>query len=786
MLAALLDEGHDPEALLEHAAWIPVFCSLLPDSFATDVARATCVQYVREQGPASMLIEVDREARPMLLMLQSLLVRELQPLLAGFKVELSGKAAKKDLQAALHDELMRRARAGAADAMHASSDPDEPSVHDALVAAGLGETGARSAAVEAADATTDAAAAAAMSSAVARERARIEAAAAEATLTARRAVVASLREAVPSHVRDAFDVFVSGAANAGHDVVTAAAIMQQASRSDLLPILRWSAAAHFAARCMRDTAADVPTAWAQAIRHHTLPGTTSSIGAAPPVTPLGGASAGGGGSADGPPTPSSLPDVGDVSHVLAPVWYDLRPARSEVSSSIATPRPWAATLAAAPMTKGQLKELHVTQQTLLSRIAYPREDYKSYITARPLLQQDLGERYVHRLAQQYPETRAITDVARELAAAARLAPLAGVIRSINHLEMRGHSGIVDFLQQLDEAYLPHDGSFAIRTDFESNAWKEGETLLTFTLRLIEDANALLPEAEHGERVTNLLGRELYKCRREYEDGGADVPYQMHMLLDAFGSKLSSTYKTRLPTLVEDLRASSIAREWGLSRHSSRGGRGRGQAHVVDLVEEFGKLSTAERATFINALQGSSDAPATGTNCTYRSANMNIAALVSAGMLPAEAGGRQLASARLFAAEATPQALRANGRPGPCDLCFLHPNVSGLLFYADVAEYRDKWGTSPYSSAREVSARPIDEFPNELLCHWPHKCPVAKAHIREKVAAQPGLRVHLGLCLSDAEFGQLLSAQRPPMFRTLGKGKGKGRGGGKGGSGGGDQ
>lgn len=46
MLAALLDEGHDPDALLEHAAWIPVFCSLLPDSFATAVARATCVQYV--------------------------------------------------------------------------------------------------------------------------------------------------------------------------------------------------------------------------------------------------------------------------------------------------------------------------------------------------------------------------------------------------------------------------------------------------------------------------------------------------------------------------------------------------------------------------------------------------------------------------------------------------------------------------------------------------------------------------------------------------------------------
>ena len=793
MLAFLLDEGHDPDALLEYAAWIPIFCSLLPDSFATDVARATCVQFVREHGSGHMLTAVDAESRPLLKMLGSLLVRDMRPLIADFKAEVSVQPVKKDLQMALHEELMRRARAGAARAMHAESDPSEPSVYEALIAAGLSDqgelararlaTGARGAATEAANATADAAAEA-YSAAIVHERARIEAAAAEVTLTAQRAVVASLRESTPAHVRESFDIFVQGAARAGHDSVAAAAIIQQASRSDLLPLLRWDAAAHFAARQMRDTKVEVSTAWAQAIRHHTLPGTTSSTSAAPPTTPPGGKSTGGSGGSDGPPTPSSVPDVGDVSHVRSPVWYDLPPSRSEVACSIAEPRAWAATLAAAPMTKGQLKELHVTQHTLLRRISYPQSDYKSYITARPLLQQDLGERYVHRLAQQFTETRAVTDVARELAAAARDSPLSGILRSVNHLETRGHAGIVDFLQQLDEAYLPHDGSFAIRTDFESNTWKEGDTLLTLTLRLIEDANALLPEAEHGDKVTGLLGRELYKCRREYEDGHADVPYQLHMLLDTFGVKLGNYYKKQLSKLVEDLRSDSVARGWGLVRYSSRGSRGRGQTHVVDLAEAFGELSPTERATLLNALQGSDDSATTSANCTYRGANMDIAALVSVGLLPAEAGGRQLASARLFAAEATPQALRANGRPGPCDLCFLHPNPSGLVFYADAAEYEDKWGASPYSTAREVSSRPIDDYPNEFLCHWPHKCPIGKEYIRDKVTREPGLRVHLGLCLSDADFSQLLSTQRPPMFRTLGKGKGRGGGkGGKGGSGG---
>ena len=83
-------------------------------------------------------------------------------------------------------------------------------------------------------------------------------------------------------------------------------------------------------------------------------------------------------------------------------------------------------------------------------------------------------------------------------------------------------------------------------------------MLDFALQLIEDANALLPSAERGERVISLLGRELFKCRREYDAGSSDMPYQLHSLLDTFSPKLS-VYRVRLSQLQDDLRSHRIAR-----------------------------------------------------------------------------------------------------------------------------------------------------------------------------------------------------------------------------------
>ena len=160
--------------------------------------------------------------------------------------------------------------------------------------------------------------------------------------------------------------------------------------------------------------------------------------------------------------------------------------------------------------------------------------------------------------------------------------------------------------------------------------------------------------------------------------------------------------------------------------------------------------------------------------------MDLSALVAAGLLPAELGGKQVSTLPPFADVATPLAVRAGGRQGPCPLCYLHEDVAHLVFYANESEYREKYSTPPYSSPRETSTRPIDNFPLEFLCHWPQKCPIAKARIKQMVAAQPALKVHLGCCLSDSAFTSMLNAARPDMFRTGGKGKGRG-GGGRGGS-----
>jgi len=810
ILHALMEQEHDDAELLRYARWVPLFSAMLvKGGFATPLARAACVQYVRREGAAQTRSDVEAESSSLLKMLQTLRVRELRPLMAAFGVNTPSGPRKLDLAAALHADLMGLARAGAARTIEAAANDSEPSAHDVMRSFDLPQFAlAAGDGAEAADSDVPVSAAS-DAAAVARERERLWQAADAAAIAASREMAATFRASVPAHAQEAFDLFVAGASSAGHDVGAAAVVFHRASEGNSFPTLRWEAAARAAGRYMRDRSMDPAAALALAIKDHTLPGTTSSAprsasasgcfgGGGPPHSGHGGGSpphfGAGMPSSDGAPTRSHGPppspgggygpaspsaaDVGDVSHVPEPAWYSLRPSQSELTASVADPRAWAVTLASAPSTKGQLKDLHVTQHTLLGRIGYPKADYRSYITARPLLQQDLAERYVHRLAQKYPEERAVTDVARELAAAARMSPLGASLRSLNHLETRGHAGICDLLMQLDAAYLPQDGSFAVLADFEANEWKEGVTLLDFTLQLLEDATALLPSAEHGGRVTSLLGRELFKCRREYDAGGADMPYQLHALLDEFASELSVAYRAKLDQLADDLRSSRIAREWRLVRC-----KGSVRGHGAHLVDEFLRLTVAERAAFIsdglppserdaliNALQDSDQGRA--PDCTHRGANMDLAALVAVGMLPQESGGQQVANLAPFASEASPLALRAGGRQGPCALCHLHEDVARLVFYANEDEYREKWRTAPYNTAHETSTRPIDNFPMEYICHWPHRCPIAKKHIRAKVDAQPALKVHLTLVISDSDFSAMLSAARPDEFRTNGKGGGR--------------
>jgi hypothetical protein len=418
ILHALVEQEHDDAELLRYARWVPLFSAMLvKGGFATPLARAACVQYVRREGAAQTRSDVEAESSSLLKMLQTLRVRELRPLMAAFGVDTPSGPRKLDLAAALHADLMGLARAGAARTIEAAANDSEPSAHDVLRSFDLPEfASAAGNGAEAADRDVPVSAAP-DAAAVARERERLWQAADAAAVTASREMAATFRAYVPAHTQEAFDLFVAGASSAGHDVGAAAVVFHRASEGNSFPTLRWEAAARAAGRYMRDCSMDPAAALALAIKDHTLPGITSS---APRSASASGCFGGGGPSYSGhgggspprfgssmpssdgaptrshgsPPSPGGgygpasplAADVGDVSHVPEPAWYSLRPSQSELTASVADPRAWVVTLASAPSTKGQLKDLHVTQHTLLGRIGYPKADYRSYITARPLLQ----------------------------------------------------------------------------------------------------------------------------------------------------------------------------------------------------------------------------------------------------------------------------------------------------------------------------------------------------------------------------------------------------------------
>ena len=123
IIHASLEEGHERDVLVQHAHWISLFGAMLSDPFATRLARAACANFVREHGSGRMLLDVQAESRPLLLTLQKLLVREMQPLLVGFRVDITSGTRKHDLQLALHTQIMKLALAG----MHAQ----DTSVHTA-------------------------------------------------------------------------------------------------------------------------------------------------------------------------------------------------------------------------------------------------------------------------------------------------------------------------------------------------------------------------------------------------------------------------------------------------------------------------------------------------------------------------------------------------------------------------------------------------------------------------------------------------------------------------------
>jgi uncharacterized membrane protein YgcG len=337
----------------------------------------------------------------------------------------------------------------------------------------------------------------------------------------------------------------------------------------------------------------------------------------------------------------------------------------------------------------------------------------------------------------------------------------------------------------------------MEADFDGQKWDAGKTFQEFVLDVKDKAEIVIEPAQRKAKIYGVVGRELHARYSEWARAASSMgaPYQLDKIKNVYSSIVLAPHNKQIEEFVDQLRGDTHASEWKLVCFTAAPPPARGGARAaagVNTLEQITMLAISatddERAQFSNAFWAPTDDQHQGweCNCTNRSANMDVPKLVAVGLLPAEICGVDITNLALYDTEVTEDSKRAGGRPGPCALCALWtspPTLDGLRTYIDVEDYQTVNDTAPFSNSHSISGRPIDNFPNEIIRHWPPKCNIAKRYIAAKVQANPELKVHLGLVIGDEPFKQMINEQRPPAFRRGGGGGGRGGGGkGKGGKG----